>query len=65
MGDAVLPGVEHVLGEAGLDVARLLLARLLARLRHLLLSPLLQLHGSMLEMVLGFDTLRANKKRRR
>ena len=39
----LLPGVEHVLGETGLDVARLLLARLLARLRHplayLLLLP--------------------------
>ena len=30
----LLPGVEHVLGETGLDVARLFLARLLARLRH-------------------------------
>jgi len=39
----LLPGVEHVLGETGLDVARLFLARLLARLRHplayLLLPP--------------------------
>jgi hypothetical protein len=35
----VLLGIEHVLGEAGLDVARLLLARLLALLRHLLLLP--------------------------
>lgn len=32
---AVLLGIEEVLGEAGLDVARLLLARLLAGLRHL------------------------------
>lgn len=39
----VLPRVEHVLGEAGLDVARLLLARLLARLRHPLASLLLLL----------------------
>ena len=47
-----LPGVEHVLGETGLDVARLFLARLLARLRHplafaylLLPPPPLPPHG--------------------
>jgi hypothetical protein len=34
--EVLLLGIEEVLGEAGLDVARLLLARLLARLRHLL-----------------------------
>ena len=47
----LLPGVEHVLGETGLDVARLFLARLLARLRHplaftyLLLPPPPPPHG--------------------
>ena len=48
----LLPGVEHVLGETGLDVARLFLARLLARLRHplafaylLLPPPPLPPHG--------------------
>jgi hypothetical protein len=35
----VLLGIEKVLGEAGLDVARLLLARLLARPGHLLPLP--------------------------
>lgn len=53
---AVLLGIEEVLGEAGLDVARLLLARLLARLRHLapplLLLPPLPAPTAVL--VLGF-----------
>jgi hypothetical protein len=61
----VLLGIEHVLGEAGLDVARLLLARLLALLRHLLLLLLLPPPpppplGS--KLLLGVDTHAASQQ---
>jgi hypothetical protein len=53
--EAVLLGIEEILGEAGLDVARLLLARLLARLRHLLPTAAGRIRAKRETPALGFS----------